>query len=72
MVKTKTNLVQITCYTKCSMFVTSNGEVYGFGSNSRGRMGLASDSDFELPTQVPNLVNIVRIESGYFHSLALD
>ena len=66
------NPVQISCFTVASMVLTDDGQVYSFGSNNRGRLGLPKDEDYKIPTQVPLLVNIVQIDSGYFHSLALD
>lgn len=69
--KTK-NSIAISCFTKSSMVVTQDGEVYGFGTNLKGRLGLPKEEDYKIPTQVPNLVNIVQIDSGYFHSLAVD
>ena len=30
------------------------------------------DGDIEHPTLIPSLVNILKVECGYWHSLALD
>ena len=46
----------------------------GFGSNTKSRMGMEETSGavFEFPTKVPRLINIVKIDCGYWHSMALD
>jgi alpha-tubulin suppressor-like RCC1 family protein len=56
------------------LILDDEGKVYGFGSNLRGRLGIEEkvDSDFEYPQHITSLVNIKRIECGYWHSLALD
>ena len=48
--------------------------MYGFGSNTKGRMGFEGEGDEDIlfPKEIPGLVNIVKVNCGYWHSLALD
>jgi len=66
--------VAISCYTNYSMLVNADGKVYGFGSNTKGRMGFdgEGDEDIFLPKEVPGLVDIKDVNCGIWHSLALD
>ena len=53
------------------MCLSNEGEIYGFGNNKKGRIGV--DEDFvSIPKKVKNLINIVRVTCGDWHSLALD
>ena len=56
------------------MTLDSDGNVYGCGSNLKGRLGIEEkvDSDLEFPVQIKSLVKIIKIDAGYWHSLALD
>ncbi len=48
------------------------GKVWAWGTNTSGELGLGKTSNLELPSQVPNLRNIVDIAAGSGFSLALD
>lgn len=73
---------QICCFTNFSMILTEEGNVYSFGSNHKGRLGLGppksdgpqkpDESDYFTPQLVPLIKNIVKIECGVWHSIALD
>ena len=66
-------VVAISCYSLSSLSLNDQGQVFGFGNGSRGRIGLGEGNDqVKIPTQVKELVNIVQISAGTFHSLALD
>ena len=45
------NVTQISCFSNFSMCLDSNGKVYGFGSNLKGRIGLEErvDDEIEFP-----------------------
>jgi alpha-tubulin suppressor-like RCC1 family protein len=68
------NITKISLYSNYSLCLNKEGHVFGFGSNFKGRMGFSSNIQDQvfIPLQVPVLVNIVKIDAGYFHSLALD
>jgi alpha-tubulin suppressor-like RCC1 family protein len=54
-----------------SLALTESGEVYTWGSNDLGRLGLADTQDRLTPTRVPGLTTIQAIAAGAYHSLAL-
>lgn len=62
------NPVQINCFSNFSLVLDKNGDVWGFGSNLKDRLGMESDG----PTQIKTLKKIVKLACGNFHSLALD
>lgn len=53
--------------------LTSDGQIYTFGSNSYGQLGLGDLSSRGSPTlvKIPSGVNIVMITAGSHHSAAL-
>ena len=53
---------------------SDNGQVYAWGSNSRGCLGLPSSvgEQVTLPTKVPNLIGIETVSCGTWHVLALS
>lgn len=56
------------------MYINQAKEVFGFGSNTKGQMGLEENNghDIPLPIKIPNLVNIKVVNCGSWHCLALD
>ena len=61
-----------------SLVVTSSGQVYAFGSNTYGQLGLAANSGTATPTPVPSLVTlpgqvgtVTQVVSGAYHSLVV-
>lgn len=59
-----------------SLLLKENGDVYTFGSNKYAQLGL-SDDDMTVywghsPQRIRTLSNIIAIEAGPTHSLALD
>ena len=68
------HITQISCFSNYSLCLDQRGNVFGFGSNLKGRLGLEdkTDDDVEYPRQITSLKSIVKIECGYWHSLALD
>ena len=61
-----------------SLAVTSDGTVWGWGSDDRGQLGdvccggLDEDLSVVTPGQVLSLTSVVRIAAGYVHSLAVE
>jgi alpha-tubulin suppressor-like RCC1 family protein len=57
-----------------SLILNSQGQVYAFGRNNLGQLGLGDDEAREVPTLVetPGFENIVAIAAGQSYSLALD
>lgn len=58
---------------RCFAFaLTHDGEVYGWGWNRHGDLGMGDDVYRIIPTKVESLKNIVEISCGMNHTLALD
>ncbi|KYN50563.1 RCC1 and BTB domain-containing protein 1, partial [Trachymyrmex cornetzi] len=56
-----------------TMVVIENGEVYGFGNNGVGQLGIGNYANQTSPWQVGSLrgIVIVKVVCGYAHTLAL-
>ena len=50
----------------------ANGEVYSFGLNKSGQLGINSTEDQNAPVKIENSENIVDISTGKSHTLLLD
>ncbi|XP_032669055.1 probable E3 ubiquitin-protein ligase HERC4 isoform X2 [Odontomachus brunneus] len=67
-------IVQIACGLKHSIALTNNGELYAWGSNSDGQLGLGSDTKMEL---IPKLVHslaavpIAFVACGGYHTIVI-
>lgn len=58
---------------RCFAFaLTHDGEVYGWGWNRHGDLGMGDDVYRIIPAKVESLKNIVEISCGMNHTLALD
>lgn len=67
-------IVQIACGQLHSLALTNNGELYSFGSNSYGQLGLGSESEkVTKPTLVKSLsgVPIAHLSCGGNHSFVI-
>ncbi|XP_075873601.1 RCC1 and BTB domain-containing protein 1-like [Nelusetta ayraudi] len=66
-------VVGVSCGQTSSMALVDNGEVYSWGSNSNGQLGLGNNCNQQRPTRVLALrgVCIQQVVSGYCHCLAL-
>ncbi|KAA9345757.1 T9SS type A sorting domain-containing protein [Adhaeribacter soli] len=54
-----------------SLFLKSNGTVWGCGTNSNGQLGDGSTTQRNTPVQVSGLTGIIKINAGRQHSLFL-
>src|SRR5436853_7110648 len=54
-----------------SLILKDNGQVYAFGVNCYGQLGLGNNCDKRTPTLIQNINNIVQISAGVLHSLIL-
>uniref|UniRef100_A0A8D0CL40 Regulator of chromosome condensation (RCC1) and BTB (POZ) domain containing protein 1 n=1 Tax=Scleropages formosus TaxID=113540 RepID=A0A8D0CL40_SCLFO len=66
-------VVSIACGQTSSMAVADNGEVYGWGYNGNGQLGLGNNGNQLTPCRLAALqgVCVLQIVCGYAHSLAL-
>ena len=65
-------IIQISAGFKYSLALDNNGQIYAFGYNLYGQLGLGDNNNRNIPTLISNLTNIIQISSGYTHSLALN
>ncbi|XP_064615114.1 RCC1 and BTB domain-containing protein 1-like isoform X2 [Liolophura sinensis] len=63
----------VACGQTSSMALMDNGEVYGWGYNGNGQLGLGSNVNQPNPCKVQALSNVIvtQIVCGYAHTLAL-
>ena len=63
----------ITCGQTSSMAVLENGEVYAWGCNGNGQLGLGNNINQLNPQRVTALAGVVctRVVCGYAHTLAV-
>lgn len=66
-------VVKIACGQTSSMVVLNTGEVYGWGYNGNGQLGIGNNVNQLSPCRVPGLTNVViiKVVCGYAHTLAL-
>lgn len=66
-------ILDIQCGNVNTLFVMKDGTVYTCGSDGDGQQGLANVKDRVLvPVQIPGLENIVQVNCGFGHCMALD
>ncbi|GFY75775.1 RCC1 and BTB domain-containing protein 1 [Trichonephila inaurata madagascariensis] len=65
--------ISIACGQTSSMAVLDNGEVYGWGYNGNGQLGIGGNANQANPYRVSNLQGVViqKIVCGYAHTMAL-
>nr|XP_055191779.1 RCC1 and BTB domain-containing protein 2 isoform X2 [Nyctereutes procyonoides]XP_055191780.1 RCC1 and BTB domain-containing protein 2 isoform X2 [Nyctereutes procyonoides]XP_055191781.1 RCC1 and BTB domain-containing protein 2 isoform X2 [Nyctereutes procyonoides]XP_055191783.1 RCC1 and BTB domain-containing protein 2 isoform X2 [Nyctereutes procyonoides] len=66
-------VVNIACGQMCSMAVVNTGEVYVWGYNGNGQLGLGSSGNQPTPCRIAALqgIRIQRVACGYAHTLVL-
>uniref|UniRef100_A0A8C6LFI6 RCC1 and BTB domain containing protein 2 n=8 Tax=Nothobranchius TaxID=28779 RepID=A0A8C6LFI6_NOTFU len=66
-------VINIGCGQLCSMAVLDNGEIYGWGYNCNGQLGLGNNGNQQTPCRIAALqgINVVQVACGYAHTLAL-
>ena len=55
-----------------TVVLTENGELFSWGSNSVGQLGIGSTTEYVPGIHKINLSNIIKVECGDFFNLALD
>ncbi|XP_066090788.1 RCC1 and BTB domain-containing protein 2 isoform X3 [Saccopteryx bilineata] len=66
-------VVNIACGQMCSMVVVDSGEVYVWGYNGNGQLGLGSSGNQSTPCRIAALqgIRVQRVACGYAHTLVL-
>lgn len=54
-----------------SLSICSDNTVMAWGKNSDGQLGDGTNTDSNLPVQVADLTDVIRISAGNYHSIAL-
>lgn len=54
-----------------SLFLSRQGDVYAYGSNYNGQLGITASKVRMLPFRIPSLSNIISVVCGQYHSLFL-
>ncbi|ETR71714.1 MAG: hypothetical protein OMM_02282 [Candidatus Magnetoglobus multicellularis str. Araruama] len=67
------NIVDLAAGENFSLALSDNGTVWSWGDNSYGQLGIGSDSSkIDSPQRVLLLTDIMDIDAGYAHALALQ
>ena len=62
-------IVKLDCGADHSLALNSNGQVYGWGENEQGQLGLGDSESRNKPTLLSMVREAVRdISCGYYHS----
>ena len=62
---------QISADVNSTIIIDLDNNVWGFGSNKDGQLGLGDNQDRSIPTQVPNF-KAQQVSVGNYHSVAID
>eukprot|EP01122_Echinamoeba_exundans_P001742 TRINITY_DN11746_c0_g1_i1.p1 TRINITY_DN11746_c0_g1~~TRINITY_DN11746_c0_g1_i1.p1 ORF type:complete len:642 (+),score=82.50 TRINITY_DN11746_c0_g1_i1:117-1928(+) len=63
---------KVVCGAYFTMVLTEDGQVYAFGQNNNGQLGIGSNSNQGVPTVVPIETDVVDLACGYNHALFLS
>ena len=55
-----------------SLILSNTGQVFAFGNNNQGQLGLGNNGNRNTPTVIPNLNNIIQVSVGFEFSLILS
>jgi alpha-tubulin suppressor-like RCC1 family protein len=72
------SVIEVAAGEEHTLAVTSGGQLYAFGSNFYGQLGISTDSGSSTPDPTPTLVSlpgatgpVTQVAAGYEHSLAV-
>ena len=60
------------CGTGRTMTISDDGEVYSFGQNNVGQLGLGHNKDVSMPTPILNLPKIKQVSCSAFFTVCVD
>jgi alpha-tubulin suppressor-like RCC1 family protein len=55
------NIVKVASGGFYSMCLTNDGNIFGFGNNKKGRLGIQGQEKIVIPTQIKTVSNIVDV-----------
>ena len=59
---------QISCGYNFTMCLSESGEVYSFGNNENGQLGIGNNDDYNSPQLISSLKDVEFIECGGYHT----
>jgi regulator of chromosome condensation len=67
------NPKDIFCGKQHSFYLNKKGQVFAWGLNNHGQLGIGHKDNTSLPTHIPKLdgLNVIQIAGGEHHSIAL-
>mmetsp|Transcript_8999 Transcript_8999/g.17374 ORF Transcript_8999/g.17374 Transcript_8999/m.17374 type:complete len:613 (-) Transcript_8999:27-1865(-) len=65
-------VAQVSCGWQHTLCVTKQGQVFAWGFNSDGQLGLGDCYDRSQPCHVPFQDQIIQVSAGYLHSAAVS
>jgi len=63
---------QVACGHQYTLALTDDGDVYSWGANDCGQLGLGHTKMIDRPTKLTSLQKITRIRTGHNHAIALN
>src|SRR5437868_1093097 len=55
-----------------SIILNNDGQIYTYGHNNKGQLGLGDNIKRNIPTLMPNIRNLIAITGGGLHSIILN
>ncbi len=65
------DIIAISAGERYSLALNSSGEIYAWGENQNGRLGIGSQTDQDTPVKLDDISNVKAISAGAGHVLAL-
>ena len=69
---TKMDIIEIACGCCHSIVIDVDGQLWAFGCNREGQLGLGDMENRNSPEKVQNFAKITKVKCGSVHSVALD
>ena len=63
-------IISVSCGFNHTMALTKSGEIYGWGDNQNGQVGIGNEVSISIPTKI-SLGKIISISCGGYHTIAL-
>jgi alpha-tubulin suppressor-like RCC1 family protein len=70
-VGTATNWLEVESNNAWSIAITTTGELWAWGGNTNGRLGLGDTAQRTIPTRIGSATNWAQVSAGSIHSLAV-
>jgi RCC1 and BTB domain-containing protein len=69
---THQHIVKVACGGYFTLVLTEEGQVYSFGQNNHGQLGLGNTQNVASPTPITELEDIIDLAAGACHALLLN